>query len=179
MAKTGVEYTGICHISVGSNLNPERNIIRALTHLHGIYPLTGVSKFYKTKAIDRPEQPDYLNGVVSIEYSGVVRDLKYEVLRKIEELFGRERSKDSYAARTIDLDLILCGSLALHEIGLIVPDPDIRNRPFLVAGLLDLNPTIDLPDNPGVMKGLARTPEVRQLQVARSFSIAIKERFTT
>ena len=97
MAKTGVEYTGICHISVGSNLNPERNIIR----------------------------------------------------------------------------------LALHEIGLIVPDPDIRNRPFLVAGLLDLNPTIDLPDNPGVMKGLARTPEVRQLQVARSFSIAIKERFTT
>jgi len=175
--KSGGKYDGPCYISVGANLNPERNIIRALARLDSIHRLTGVSVFYRTKAIDRPEQPDYLNGVVSIHYSGVLRSLKFNVLRRIEELLGRERSKDAFAARPIDLDIILCGDLFLREPGLIIPDPDIRERPFLVGALLDLDPEITLPDNRGPLKGMAASPEIRELQVARSFSATIKERF--
>lgn len=178
MNKTGAEYTGVCYIGVSANLNPEPNIFRAVTRLNELYPLTGISRFYKTKAIDGSEQPDYLNGVVSLLYSGVVRDLKYNVLRKIELMLGRERSKDHYAARPIDLDILLCGSMIIHEPGLVVPDPDIRQRPFLMAALLDLNPETELPDKRFSLKGLERTPELKQLQVARSFTIAIHERFT-
>lgn len=179
MNKTGATYTGICYISVGANLNPEKNIIRALAKLQETHPLTGISRFYRTKPIDRPEQPDYLNGVVSIQYSGVLRDLKYNVLHKIESLLGRERSADAYAARPIDLDILLCGDLIVREPGLVVPDPDIRRRPFLIAALLDLNPEIELPDKHGSLKGLGRTPELKQLQVMRSFTAALKERFAT
>lgn len=178
MAKSGVEFSGCCHIGVSANLNPERNILRTLNHLHDIYPITGVSRFYRTKAIDRPEQPDYLNGVISIQYSGVVHALKYNVLRRIEELFGRERSKDIWAARPIDLDVLLCETLIIRERGLEVPDPDIRRRPFLVAALLDLDPDIQLPDGQLPLKGLSKSPDVKRLLVARNFTTIIKERFS-
>jgi len=68
--------------------------------------------------------------------------------------------------------------MIIHEPGLVVPDPDIRQRPFLMAALLDLNPETELPDKRFSLKGLERTPELKQLQVARSFSLAIQERFS-
>ena len=178
MNKKGAEYTGICYVGVSANLNPERNILRVIGRLNELYPLTGISRFYRTKAIDRSEQPDYLNGAVAMIYSGVVRDLKYNVLRKIEIQMGRERSKDAYAARPIDLDILLCGDAVIREPGLVVPDPDIRQRPFLMAALLDLNPEIVLPDTRFSLKGLDKTPELKQLQVVRSFTLAVHERFT-
>ncbi|MCK5863263.1 MAG: 2-amino-4-hydroxy-6-hydroxymethyldihydropteridine diphosphokinase [Candidatus Hydrogenedentes bacterium] len=177
MAKFGSTYTGVCYIGVGANLNPESNILRGLTRLHRLYPLVGISNFYRSKAIDRTEQPDYLNGIVAVQYSGVVRVLKYDVLRKIEAQLGRERTKDAYAARPIDFDIILCDSMILREPGLVVPDPDIRRRPFLVAALLDLDPSVALPDRHGALKGLLKSPALKQLQTARSFSRALKERF--
>lgn len=178
MNKTGIEYTGLCYIGVSANLNPEPNIFRAITRLNALYPLTGISRFYRTKPVDGSEQADYLNGVVSILYSGVVRDLKYNVLRNIESLMGRERFKDTYAARPIDLDILLCGDLIIREPGLVVPDPDIRKRPFLMAALVDLNPELVLPDSRLSLKGREKTPELKQLQVARSFTLALHERFS-
>ncbi len=175
--KNGATYAGACYIGVSANLNPERNIIRALDLLQKTYPFTGVSRFYRTRAIDRPEQPDYLNGVVGIEHDGALRPLKFNVLRKIETALGRERSKDSWAARPIDLDILLCGDLIVRETGLIVPDPDIRERPFIMAALLDLDPDITLPDNRGPLNAIAKSPAIKQVEVARAFTQKVKERF--
>ncbi len=175
--KAAAFYAGICYISVGANINPERNIIRALTRLDESLPIMAVSNFYRTKAIDRPEQPDYLNGVIAVTYGGALRALKFNQLRKIETALGRERSRDTYAPRPIDLDIILCGDLIVREPGLIIPDPDIRQRPFLVAALLDIDPSIQLPDGRNALSAIGKSPQVRGLEMARAFSKQLKERF--
>jgi 7,8-dihydro-6-hydroxymethylpterin-pyrophosphokinase len=72
--------------------------------------------------------------------------LKRGVLRLIESELGRVRSRESYAPRTIDLDLLLYGNLVIHDRELCIPDPDIRVRPFLAVPLLELKPDLVLPD---------------------------------
>jgi dihydroneopterin aldolase / 2-amino-4-hydroxy-6-hydroxymethyldihydropteridine diphosphokinase len=71
--------------------------------------------------------------------------LKLEILKTIEKQLGRRRTKDKYASRTIDLDLIVYGNLHLSTKNLTLPDPEIERRPFLIVPLNDLDPDLTLP----------------------------------
>jgi len=133
-------------VAVGSNIAPERNVPAALDMLAHQARLTGVSTFYRTAPLDRPEQPPFLNGVVRIETHQPARALKFQVLRAIERRLGRVRTEDAFAPRTIDLDIALYGHAVIDEPDLRVPDPDIRERPFLAIPLLELEPDLVLPD---------------------------------
>ena len=133
------------YISLGSNLEPERNLLRALQLLRTRVRLIALSTVYRTPAVGRPEQPDFFNAVAAIETALAPRALKYDVLRAIEAELGRVRSADRYAARTIDLDLLLYDDLVVAEEGLVLPDPDLVRRPFLALPLLELAPGTVLP----------------------------------
>ena len=132
-------------IAVGSNIDPERNIAAALDLLMEQVAVTGVSTFYRTAPLGRPEQPPFLNGVWRVETSMGPRDLKFGVLRCIEAALGRVRTQDRYAPRTIDLDVAAYGTEEIDEPDLIVPDPDIKSRPFLAVPLAELAPGMALP----------------------------------
>jgi len=116
------------YLAVGANLEPWKNIPAALARLAESMAITGVSTFYCTPALNRPEQPDYLNGVVAVACSMTPRSLKFEILRPIEVLLGRTRSADKYAARPIDLDILIFGDLIVNEPDLRIPDPDLSER---------------------------------------------------
>ena len=133
-------------VAVGSNIEPQDNIPRALLALKTRQPVIAVSNFYKTAAVDRPGQPDFLNGVVKIQTVLTPRRLKFDVLRDIENQLGRVRSSDKYAPRIIDLDMILYGSLVIDEPGISIPDPTIRLYSFVAVPLLELAPELILPD---------------------------------
>jgi 2-amino-4-hydroxy-6-hydroxymethyldihydropteridine diphosphokinase len=125
-------------IGVGSNIGPEENIREALRRLAQSARLVSISTFYREPALGHPEQPDYYNGVVAIDTDLSPAELKSQVLRAIETALGRRRGADRYAARTIDLDLLLYGDSA--------PDPDIRTRPFIAIPLYEIAPDLVLPD---------------------------------
>ncbi|MBN1868811.1 2-amino-4-hydroxy-6-hydroxymethyldihydropteridine diphosphokinase [Candidatus Sumerlaeota bacterium] len=135
----------VAYIAVGSNIESERHIAAALETLAREVRVTGISTFYRSPAIDRPEQPDYLNGVVRIETRLSARDLKFGLLRRIESNESRARSEDRFAARTIDLDLALYGDLAIDAPDLTIPDPDVASRGFVSVPLLELDPDLMLP----------------------------------
>ncbi len=162
---------------MGGNIHPEKSISCALAMLHADYRITAVSTFYRTPPINRPEQPEYLNGAVSIRFSGHPRFLKYAVLRPIEENLGRKRIEDAYAARPIDLDILLCNRLVIEEPGLTLPDPDIRKRTFLVAALLELNPALVLPDTNTPLTELITEEQRKALVPDRPFTRSLRERF--
>lgn len=166
-----------CYISVGGNIRPEEAIPQALDMLHGVCPIHAVSTFYRTAALDRPEQPPYLNGVALILYDGHPGLLKRDILRPIEAALGRVRTVDPYAARPVDLDVILCGTLVVDESGLRLPDPDIRARVFLVAGLMELEPELILPGTALPIKDLFTQEQRDALMPDMPFTTAIKERF--
>lgn len=133
-------------IAVGSNISPAYHIQRALELLIDRVRVVGVSTFYRTKAIDRPDQPDYLNGVFEVRTSLRPEALKRDILATIEKELGRVRTADKYAARIIDLDIALYGDETIDAPSQSIPDPDIRTRSFLAKALLELAPDLILPD---------------------------------
>jgi 2-amino-4-hydroxy-6-hydroxymethyldihydropteridine diphosphokinase len=133
-------------VAVGSNIDPQENVRRALTILKTYVSITAVSTFYRTAAVDRPDQPDFINGVVGIRTARSPREVKFDVLRRIESQLGRVRSADKYAARTIDLDLVLYGAMVVDQPDLHLPDASIRRYPFVAVPLVELACDLVLPD---------------------------------
>ncbi len=131
-------------IGIGSNIRPAENVRAAIQALARQTSLTGISMVYLTDALGRPEQQPYYNCVVEIETDVPPLEVKRRILRGIEDSLGRSRTADKYAARTIDLDLIVYGDLTLDTEGITLPDPDILERPFLAVPLAELAPDLVL-----------------------------------
>ena len=66
------------------------------------------------------------------------------LLQRIEVAQGRERS-ERWAARTLDLDLLLYGDETLTSEALSVPHPRLQERNFVLYPLFDLAPGLTLP----------------------------------
>lgn len=163
-------------ISVGSNINPEDNIPDALERLAARAELRAVSTFHRTPALGRPRQPDYLNGACLISTALLPRQLKFDVLRPIEGEMGRIRTGDTYASRTIDLDIALFGEMVVSEPGVIIPDPSIVKRAFLALPLHELAPEAVLLDTGLPLCEVARTLKTAGMTPARAFTEALKKR---
>ncbi len=132
-------------VSVGSNVDPEKNVTRALRLLNDELGIRAISTFYRTPALNRPQDPPFVNGVVEVGDALGPLDLK-KVLQNIERTVGRERTADRYAPRTVDLDLLLYGDRVTH--------PDIRERPFVAIPLLELAPDLILPDSGKALRSI-------------------------
>ncbi len=167
----------VAFVSVAGNLEPERHLVAAMEALEQQVTITGVSRFFRTAAIGRPEQPDYLNGVITIRTGLAPVALRNELLRPIESQLGRRRSSDRYAARPIDLDLLLYHDLVIADEELTLPDPDILTRPFLSAGILDLAPHMRLPGDEQALRQRVDTRAMANLTVDRALTQRLKERF--
>ncbi|MBX8635931.1 MAG: 2-amino-4-hydroxy-6-hydroxymethyldihydropteridine diphosphokinase [Thermoplasmata archaeon] len=133
------------YLSLGSNLEPEKNIRLALGELFRNPGVIGLSTVYRTSPIKSVEQPDFYNCVARCETSVGPHELKFTILREIEARLGRKRVANRYAPRTIDIDLIIYGEECFDERGLHIPDPDIRHRPFLAFCLQELNDRLSVP----------------------------------
>ncbi|MCJ7715040.1 MAG: 2-amino-4-hydroxy-6-hydroxymethyldihydropteridine diphosphokinase [Anaerolineales bacterium] len=105
---------GLVLIGIGSNLNPEDNIQKALELLSSLVSIIQVASIWQTPAVGS-DGPDYLNSAVLIK-SNLNRDqLKSRVLTKIERELGRIRSTNKNADRTIDLDILMQNDSCLDE----------------------------------------------------------------
>lgn len=153
-------------VSAGSNIDPGENIRKALIELAQHVRILGISTVYLTEPEGRPTQPKFYNCVVEVDSRMPPEDLKYKVLRRIEESLGRKRNDDKYAERTIDLDLILYGDLVINTDAIRLPDPQILVRPFIAIPLKELSPGLVLPGlNVSVddVAGSLRVSEMRPL----------------
>ncbi len=162
------------YIGLGSNIDPEKNLLEAL---RALLPegLKRVSAVYRTEPVGPPGQPFFYNCVAEVSTSRPPMELKYGVLRPIEEALGRKRAReDRYSARQADLDLILYGSLEVNTPGLLLPDPDIYVRPFLAVPLLELAPDLVLPDGRG-LKELARSLDAKGMEELVSYTAFIRK----
>ncbi len=132
-------------VAIGSNIDAAVNVRAAVNELAQQTFVRRVSTVYRTQPIGRPEQSPFYNCVVEIDTEIPPLQMKFRMLRPIEEALGRRRSADKYAPRTIDLDLILYDDLVLHDGHLVLPDPEIANRFFLAVPLAELASDLTLP----------------------------------
>lgn len=132
-------------IGVGSNIDPETNVRKALQLLAHQVRIVGISTFYRTPPLGRPDQPPFWNGVVDVDTDILPIELKHNVLQEIEDELGRVRTEDKYAPRTIDLDIIIYGNIVIASSQLTIPDPGIARRAFLALPLCELAPDLIVP----------------------------------
>ena len=104
------------------------------------------SRWRETSPIGGPPgQGTFLNGALLLETSLAPQPL-LEVLQAVEAEFGRDR-RQRWAARSLDLDLLLCDQLVLDAPQLVIPHPRMAWRRFVlepaaeVAGHM-LHPTL-------------------------------------
>ena len=157
----------VAFLSLGSNVEPEKNILEAIKLLSKHAEILKSSTVYLTEPLLHKPQPKYYNCVVKIETVIEPRKLKFDILRAIEDELGRNRTEDKYAARTIDIDILLYGDLRLSAEDLVIPDPEIENRAFLALGLYEVEPGLILPATNRPIKEIAdkyRNQKIRKLR---------------
>ena len=134
-------------VGIGSNLGDReanlRSAIELLTAEDGI-EVVAVSEVRETEPVGPVDQGPFLNGVVQVETALPPVEL-LERLLSVESRLGRVRA-ERWGPRTIDLDLLLYGSETVDEPGLTVPHPRLHERRFALEPLLDLDPTLEIPE---------------------------------
>jgi 2-amino-4-hydroxy-6-hydroxymethyldihydropteridine diphosphokinase len=131
------------YVGLGSNLGDREATIRAALESLAQVPetlLVRVSSLYDTEPVGEAEQPNFLNAVAELDTELPPRQLLWN-LQLIEKRFGRVRTQ-RWGPRTLDLDLLLYGSLVVEEPDLRVPHPELLQRAFVLVPLVELDPLL-------------------------------------
>ena len=109
-------------ISVGSNINPDRNIAYALKLLTEVMDVKSQTPLIETQPIGIIDQPIFKNGAV-FGYTHLTQEELNTQLKLIEDKIGRDRSRPKFGPREIDLDITLWNDEVI--------DNDYYTRDFL------------------------------------------------
>ena len=133
-------------VGLGSNLEgPERQVSEALMELARL-PRTRLvqhSSLYRSVAVGPPGQPPYVNAVAELA-TALAPEALLDGLQAIEAAHGRVREL-RWGPRTLDLDLLLFGAQEIKGQRLTVPHPEVANRNFVLAPLLEIAPEAVIP----------------------------------
>jgi 2-amino-4-hydroxy-6-hydroxymethyldihydropteridine diphosphokinase len=138
------------YIGLGANLGqPIAQLQWAVKQLQQLdnSQVVAVSRLYGSKpAIGSPtNQPDYVNAAVLLHTTLTPAQLLSK-LQTIENNAGRVRL-ERWGARSLDLDILLYENQQINTPDLIIPHKELVNRCFVVLPLLDINPTLTLPNS--------------------------------
>jgi 2-amino-4-hydroxy-6-hydroxymethyldihydropteridine diphosphokinase len=147
-------------IGLGSNLDaPALRVQRALEDLE-LLPdsaFVAASALYANPPFGPVAQGEFVNAVAAIDTGLAPRALLAE-LRRIEHAAGRTRDGTRWGPRTLDLDILVYGTLELDEPDLHIPHRGIPERNFVLYPLNDLAPELVLPRFGALKELLARCP---------------------
>ena len=132
----------LAFIALGSNLGDRRGTLEgavaALSSTSGVV-VRKVSSFHETEPVGGPPgQGLFLNAAAVLETSLDPFGL-LQVLREIEERFGRTRTV-RWGERTLDLDLLLFDDRIVDTPELTVPHPRLTERRFVLEPLAEVAP---------------------------------------
>ena len=128
-------------ISVGSNVDAERNVRFALAALTEQLGPIELSPWYVNPAVGFAGD-DFLNLVVRAESTQPPASV-IGSLREIERAGGRAAGAPRWGPRTLDIDLLLYGSAV--EPALRIPRADVLRAAYVLCPLTDLAPELRHP----------------------------------
>jgi 2-amino-4-hydroxy-6-hydroxymethyldihydropteridine diphosphokinase len=132
------------YIALGSNLGDRRDhlerALQALRERPGIV-VVQVSAFHETDPVGGPPgQGRYINAAAEVRTELPAGEL-LRVLLDIEQGLGRVRD-EHFGPRTIDLDLLLYGTLVCATAELTLPHPRMHQRLFVLEPLTEIAPQV-------------------------------------
>lgn len=138
--------TNDVYIGLGSNLGESRKYLQqglaALAALPGYNPGL-LSSCYLTAPWGNENQPPFYNAVIAGSYNEEPEEL-LKALQSIETATGRVR-QEHWGPRTLDLDILLFGSIVQVTPELSLPHREMWRRVFVLAPLEEIAADLVLP----------------------------------
>jgi 2-amino-4-hydroxy-6-hydroxymethyldihydropteridine diphosphokinase len=132
------------YISIGSNVERENNVRKALKLLKQRFNALHCSSIYETVPVGFSGALFY-NLVVrfdtNLSPTEVVTELKH-----IENECGRDRTQKKFSNRSVDLDLLLYDNLILKQGAVNIPRNEILSYAFVLEPLAELVPQLKHPE---------------------------------
>ena len=128
-------------LGLGGNIGDSRKLIAAAIKrlsANSRIEIEDVSALYLTPPWGKTDQPPFLNAAARIETSLQPRALLNAIL-DVERDLGRERI-ERWGPRTIDIDILLFGTIGVDEPFLHIPHPRLTERAFALKPLIDVMP---------------------------------------
>lgn len=127
------------YISIGSNIQPAKNICSALSALQTRFGNLCLSAVYQNPAVGF-KGDDFYNLVAGFETSDSIEIIEKE-LNVIEHAHGRDRRQEKFSPRTLDLDLLLYDEQIIIKNGKQkLPRLEITRYAFVLGPLAELIP---------------------------------------
>jgi 2-amino-4-hydroxy-6-hydroxymethyldihydropteridine diphosphokinase len=127
--------------------------------------VTGSSSVFETAPQgELLDQPDFLNACLRIDTDFAPEEL-LAACKAVERDLGRGAGGPHHGPRPIDVDVLLLGDLEVRSERLTLPHPQVSSRRFVLAPLLELEPTLRLPDGTPLADALGRVADQRVRQV--------------
>jgi len=131
-------------VSIGSNIEPERNIRAAVRALRAGFSNLAMSPVFESKA-EGFEGNDFYNCAARFDTNDPL-DRLCERLGRIEADHGRVRTGKRFSPRTLDIDVLLYGDLVRHDKRFDIPRRDILAYAHVLGPLVALAPDLRHPE---------------------------------
>jgi len=133
------------YLGLGSNLgNREGNLRMALRLLEPLCRVEAVSSLYETAPVGVEDQPPFYNAVCRVT-TGLEPEALLRFLQRVEFEVGRRPGGPRWGPRPIDLDILFYGDRVVESADLVVPHPQLAERPFVLVPLAEIAPELRHP----------------------------------
>ena len=126
----------LAYLNLGSNIEPEINLVKAVKQLHEYGEIQKVSNAWESKSVGAAG-PNYLNACVAFISPLVQAELKERIIRPIEAQLGRKRSANKFVPRTIDIDIVLFDDKSYND--------QVWKQAFVIVPLAEIYPEYQNP----------------------------------
>lgn len=124
------------YVSIGSNIERERNVRSAVRSLRARYGDLTLSSVYESEAMGFDGSPFYNLAAGFDTEEGPAEVAGF--LRTVEDYAGRDRGQPRFSSRTLDLDLLLWGDGTVEQDGLRLPRDEILTDAFVLGPLAEI-----------------------------------------
>jgi 2-amino-4-hydroxy-6-hydroxymethyldihydropteridine diphosphokinase len=145
------------YLSLGSNIEPENNLPRAVALLEGFGKILAASKVYETPPLGFKAQAHFLNAAVIFSGNWSLEGFQEEVIPSIEKSLNRVRTANKNAPRTIDIDIIFFNDQIRTFGKRSVPNREVLERDFVALPLAELEPEFIHPQTGQTLAEIAAT----------------------
>jgi 2-amino-4-hydroxy-6-hydroxymethyldihydropteridine diphosphokinase len=132
------------YVSIGSNVERERNIREAVRTLKASFENFAMSPVFETKA-EGFAGDDFYNLAACFDTDESLERLR-DRLGRIEAAQGRERTEERFAPRTLDIDILLYGDSVRHDDRFDIPRREILAQLHVLGPLVALAPELRHPE---------------------------------
>jgi len=127
-------------IGLGSNLGDRLNNLRSAVRWleNEGFCIKSKSDVFETPPFGVEDQPYFLNACLLADFF----EGPHEILRRLKDIevkLGR-KPRLRWGPREIDLDILFIDNLVLNDEDLVIPHPQLHERPFVIVPLAQICP---------------------------------------